>query len=71
MKTEKEDFEKDLSRELNLIHDAVRNRDFDLGFRTGFLRNWNENRANAEKEGIEKFWKMKADPILHPKKKQP
>ena len=54
---EKETIEEALNSEIKLVHDVVRNKDFDLGFQTGgiFGAKWQAERMYSEANKIMKF----------------
>ena len=54
---EKETIEEALNSEIKLVHDVVRNKDFDLGFQTGgiFGAKWQAERMYSEEDMREAF----------------
>jgi len=54
---EKETIEEALNSEIKLVHDVVRNKDFDLGFKTGGIigAKWQQERMYSEANKIMKF----------------
>jgi hypothetical protein len=54
---EKETIEEALNSEIKLVHDVVRNKDFDLGFKTGGIigAEWAAERMYSEEDMREAF----------------